>query len=90
MKKMKWYSFNQYKKKAFNVWSVTLPTDRLKWSEGVYNCPAFFKKFMCKHVVGMAIRLKYCRPPPAAKDVQIGEKRRRGGPAKSKKALLIQ
>ncbi|CAF2103112.1 unnamed protein product [Rotaria magnacalcarata] len=43
-------------------------------------------KFMCKHVVGMAIRLNHCKPPPAAKNVKIGEKRRRGRPSKSKKA----
>jgi hypothetical protein len=90
MKKMKWYSFDQYKIKAFNIWCVTLPMDKLKWDEGVYNCPAFFKKFMCKHVIGMAIRLNHCKPPPAAKDVKIGEKRRRGRPSKAKKELLVQ
>ena len=90
MKKMKWYSFDQYKNKAFNIWYVTLPVDKLKWLDGVCNCPAFFKKFMCKHVVGMAVRLNYCKPPPAAKNIPIGEKRRRGRPSKSKKALLIQ
>jgi hypothetical protein len=90
MKKMKWYSFDQYKIKAFNIWCVTLPMDKLKWDEGVCNCPAFFKKFMCKHVIGMAIRLNHCKPPPAAKDVQIGEKRRRGRPSKAKKALIVQ
>ena len=45
---------------------------------------------MCKHVIGMAIRLNHCKPPPAAKDVQIGEKRRRGRPSKAKKALIVQ
>ncbi len=90
MKKMKWYSFDQYKNKAFNIWCVTLPADKLKWLDGVCNCPAFFKKFMCKHVVGMGIRLNYCKPPPAAKNIPIGEKRRRGRPTKPKKALLIQ
>ncbi len=69
MKKMKWYSFDQYKIKAFNICCFTLPTDKLKWDEDVYNCPAFFKNFMCKHVIGMAIRLNHCKPPPAAKDV---------------------
>jgi hypothetical protein len=90
MKKMKWYSFDQYKNKAFNIWCATLPVDKFKWLDGVCNCPAFFKKFMCKHVVGMAIRLNYCKPPPAAKNIPIGTKRRRGRPTKSKKALLIQ
>jgi hypothetical protein len=36
----------------------------------------------------MAIRLNYCKPPPAAKYVKIGEKRRGGRPAKSKKNII--
>ena len=51
MKKMKWYTFDQYKTRAFNTWSVTLPMDQSKWLDGICNCPAFFKKFMCKHVL---------------------------------------
>jgi uncharacterized Zn finger protein len=90
VKKMKWYSFEQYKKKAFSICSVTLPIDKLNWLDGICSCPEFLKKFTCKHVVGMAIRLNYCKPQPAAKNVKIGEKRRRGRPAKSRKALLIQ
>jgi hypothetical protein len=45
---------------------------------------------MCKNVVGMAIRLNDCKPPPAAKNVPIGEKRLCGRASKAKKALLIQ
>jgi hypothetical protein len=45
---------------------------------------------MCKYVVGIAIRLNYCQPPPAAKGIRISEKRRRDRSAKAKKALLIQ
>jgi hypothetical protein len=36
----------------------------------------------------MALRLKLCKPPPAAKDVPIGEKRKRGRPKLATKALL--
>jgi hypothetical protein len=77
-------------KKSFNIWCVTLPIDKLKWSEGFCNCPALFKKFMRKHVVGIVIGLNYCKPPPAAKGIRIVEKRRRGRPTKVKKPLLIQ
>ncbi len=45
---------------------------------------------MGKHVVGIAIGLNYCKPPPAAKGIRIGENRRRGRSAKVKKVLLIQ
>ena len=81
---------DQYKNKAFNVWCIKLPLDKFKWLDGMCSCPEFFKKFMCKHVVGMAIRLNYCKPPSAAKQVKIGEKRRRGRPKKFTKALVIQ
>ncbi|CAF2080660.1 unnamed protein product [Rotaria magnacalcarata] len=75
VKKMKWYTFDQYQKKAFTIWSVTLPVDKLKWLDGVCTCAAFFKKYMCKHVVGMTIRLDHCKPPPAAKNAKIGDKK---------------
>jgi len=45
---------------------------------------------MCNYVVGIAIRLNYCKPPPAAKGIRSGEKSRRDRSAKVKKALLIQ
>jgi len=36
----------------------------------------------------MSIRLKYCKPPPEAKNVGIDTKRKRGRPYKAKEALL--
>jgi hypothetical protein len=50
----------------------------------------FFKQLCCKHIVGIAIRLKHALPPPEAKNIPIGEKRKRGRPAKAKKALIVQ
>ncbi len=76
--------------KCTRIPDVTLTMDEAKWLGGQCNCPAFFKKFMCKHVVGLAIRVNYCKPPLVAKNIKIGEKRRRGRPSKTKKALLIQ
>jgi len=38
----------------------------------------------------MAIRLKIWKPPPSAKAVPVGEKRKRGRPAKARRALLMQ
>lgn len=93
VKEMRWTTFDQYKKRAFNIWIVNFPKDTSdmneKWKEGQCTCPTFLKKFMCKHVIGLSIRLKYVKPPPAAKQVPIGEKRRRGRPNKATKALLV-
>jgi hypothetical protein len=72
-------------------WKVTLPSDASneKWREGKCTCPFFLKKYMCKHIIGLAIWLKSAKPRAAAKDVPIGEKKKRGRPKQAKKALII-
>ncbi|CAF4632468.1 unnamed protein product [Rotaria sp. Silwood2] len=84
----KWTTFNQFRK-SFDIWRMEMENNEA-WKKSKCNCPAFFKHYICKHIVGMTIRLKHCKPPPAAKTVPIGEKRKRGRPAKAKAALLIQ
>ncbi|CAF2081129.1 unnamed protein product [Rotaria magnacalcarata] len=86
-KNKKWSTFNQFQK-SFDIWCMEMNDST--WKKSKCNCPIFFKNYICKHVVGMAIRLKYCKPPPAAKTVPIGEKRKRGRPAKATPALLVQ
>jgi hypothetical protein len=89
VKFMKWNSFQQFKEIAFSVYFVTLPKESSDWKRGTCSCPSFFKKYMCKNVVGLAIRSKFCIPPVEAKNIPIGQKRKRGRPSKAKKALLI-
>ena len=69
---------------------VTLPNDPSFLKTGSCNCPSFFNELICKHVIGLAIRLNYCKPPPTAKDVKMGEKRKRGRPKKATKALITK
>jgi hypothetical protein len=88
VKNLRWNTFDQFKKRAFQVWILSFPKNKSNWKNAKCNCPTFFKEFICKHVVGMALRLKLCKPPPAAKDVPIGEKRKRGRPKLASKALL--
>lgn len=85
-----WYTFDGYKKNAFAYWRVALPTQQTAWVNGKCTCPIFFKNYMCKHIIGLAIRLKYVAPPAEAKNVPIGQKRKRGRPAKARPALIIQ
>jgi hypothetical protein len=54
------------------------------------TCDGWLKQKQCKHVLGIALRQKYCEAPAAAKDIPIGEKRKRGRPSKAKKALIVQ
>jgi hypothetical protein len=85
-----WETFDEFKEEAFKLWTVILPKNRTEWMKGECNCPAFFKKFICKHVVGLAIRLKATVPPIEAKNDPFTVKGKRGRPTKSKKALVIQ
>ena len=85
--KRKWNTMGQFTRRAFSVWIVRVPEN---WLDSNCTCASFQKQFKCKHVIGLAIRTKKVKPPPAAKQVPLGQKRKRGRPAKSKKALLIQ
>jgi len=92
VKEMRWNTFEQFKKRASIVWIVDIPNDgdtAEKWKGGKCTCPCYLKQFICKHLIGLAIRLKYVKPPPAAKLVPIGQKRKRGRPKKATKALLV-
>lgn len=85
-----WESFDDFKKQNFSKWLVSLPIETEEWREGKCDCPAFFNFYVCKHVIGLAIRLKHVVPPLEAKNIPIGEKRKRGRPSKAKRALIIQ
>jgi hypothetical protein len=85
----RWNTFEQFKSRAFKVWITQLPIDGNQWKNGRCTCPSYLKTYMCKHIVGLALRLRYVRAPPAAKDVPIGEKRKRGRPKKATRALLV-
>ena len=50
-----------------------MPKETKKWFEATFNCPGFLKKYTCKHIVGIALRLKYCKAPPEAKNMPIGQ-----------------
>ena len=46
---------------------------------------------MCKHLIAISaiLRLEGCVIPKLAKTVPLGQKRKRGAPAKAKKALIF-
>ncbi|CAF4994214.1 unnamed protein product [Rotaria sp. Silwood1] len=84
-----WTLFTQFQDLQFGILKVTLPNIGSQWKNGFCNCPNFLKECICKHVIGMAIRLKHCKPPSIAKYVPLDEKRKRGRPRKATQALLI-
>lgn len=80
-------SLDEFKKFAFAYYTVEMPSNN--WRKGSCTCPSFYKMFICKHLVGMAMRYRLVEPPLAAKSVPLGQKRKRGRPKKAKHALLV-
>ena len=68
-------------------WIVTFVTT--DWLQSTCTCPIFYKHYICKHMVGLAIVNNLYDPPPEAKATLFQNKRRPGRPSKSSKALVI-
>jgi len=60
------------------------------WGSSTCTSTCYWKEYMCKQILGLAIRMNKFTVVPAAKTVPIGQKRKRGRPAKARKALLRQ
>ncbi|XP_073948903.1 uncharacterized protein [Choristoneura fumiferana] len=84
--------FDEYKEVFFSYWKTTLPKKEEEWVHGICECPEFHSKYYCKHLLGLAIRMKYVIPPPEAKtqNNNITLKRKRGRPTKARTPLIIQ
>lgn len=85
-----WKTLDEFKTFYTSVWHVTLPKLNTQWMQATCTCPVFQKQFICKHVIGIAVRKHQVEIPEVARNVQIGAKRKRGRPAKGKKAHLRQ
>ena len=88
--KSRWSSFQDYINWRYSAWVVRINVDN--WREATCTCPNFLKNYICKHSLGMAIRLKAlnCVVPAISKNIPIGQKRRRGRPKLARPALIVQ
>jgi hypothetical protein len=83
-----WLTFDDFVKCAFSVRKITL--DRTNWRKSTCTCPTYFKKYLCKHVIGLALIHKQFAVRMAAKNQPLGTKRGRGRPALAVLALHRQ
>ncbi|KAH9517935.1 hypothetical protein DERF_008551 [Dermatophagoides farinae] len=73
---LRWKSFDYFKKASSSCWFVRIEKD--SWKSAVCTCSVYsLKNYKCKHSIGLAIRLKLTQPPIEAKQVAIGQKRKR-------------
>jgi len=85
-KRLSWKTFESYVKWQSQLWKVSMESN--DWETASCSCRHFQKDFICKHTLGVGIRLKLYNVKPAAKGIPIGQKRKRGRPKKCTKALL--
>jgi len=79
--------FEDYSKHRTSVWLIKVIGNN--WNSAKCNCPTFYKLFICKHSVGVGIRLGLTDAPLEAKNIVLGQKRKRGRPTKAKLALVV-
>ena len=87
-------TFEHFVSTDFGYWRIELPdnVDSTNWHTGKCTCPWFYKNYMCKHIVGLALRLKLANEsiPSAAKLIPLDRQRGVGRPLKCLKALEYQ
>lgn len=83
-----WQNFDQYKKEGFaQIYAVKLNARNWRVMSAC-TCAHFCKRFVCKHVIGMALRLQLAKCPKNAVPIPIGKKPTRGRKRLASKALL--
>lgn len=87
-----WTTFKQFKEECFSFYNATFsaPLAKDNWMKGSCDCYQYFKLYMCVHILGIALRMRYVTAPDEAKTIPIGRKRKRGRPALAKPALVWQ
>lgn len=80
-----WADFDDYATCRRSVYKITIDENKF-----FCNCSEFLKCYVCHHSMGMEIRLKVTIPPAQAKNIPIGQKRKRGRPKLSRPALIRQ
>lgn len=63
-----WTTFDRFKAQAFTGWKIIWEAN---WRNSICNCPDFMRKYICKHIVGIAIHKNLIEVP-------VGQKRKLG------------
>ena len=85
---LKFNSFDAYFNMVEGIRVTCLNKD--DFLESTCTCSWYFKEYCCKHIIGVAVLEKVAKIPNEAKTKPLGEKPKRGRPAKATKALEWQ
>lgn len=58
MSEAKFTNFNQFCSTAFGYYCIKMPGNMNdgNWINGTCTCPAYYKRYICKHILGIALR----------------------------------
>jgi hypothetical protein len=86
----KWKTFDKFVEEENKMWCVK--PNSLNWKLGKCSCPYYAKNYKCKHLTAISatLHLPGCEIPLTAKQIPLGQKRRRGAPSKARQALIRQ
>lgn len=89
---MEWKTFDQYVELGHCMfYTVKVAKSKEEWHlYSQCDCPDFFKQYVCKHSIGIALRRKIATLPKIAIPTVLGQNKKSGRPAKATKALLVQ
>ncbi len=85
-------SFDDFRDKYFTFYVVKMPVvaNEANFLMGTCDCPQFLKKYVCKHTLAVALRLKLVKVPLTACSEKLPSKKGPGRPQNAKKALQKQ
>ena len=83
-----WTSFSEFQSQAVGLWLVEMSKEANEWKNAACSCPVFYMDYICKHIIGVALSVRPCKPPSSARGGKLVQKAKRGAKPKATKALL--
>ncbi len=71
-------NFGDWVRTTLGMWRISIKSSTIDASNlnlSSCTCPVYFKRYVCKHIIGVLIRQKFLKPPVAAKNIPIGKNR---------------
>ena len=83
MNNCSWKTLDEFRKRAIDIWRVTIPTTDVNsiWKKNTCSCSSFLKKYLCKHIIGTSLRtIPEIRKsiPLEARNLPLAAKRKTG------------
>lgn len=78
--------FDVWAAEMFQFYKITMNRDPKMWADSKCTCPAFNKRYICKHIVCMAYHLKFISKP---KRTLLTTNQPKGRPKNASKALVV-